>query len=395
MKRLSSWIPMLAWIGLSACSGGGGGSPAASPSSALQALGASEGELVIVAPSGALERGDVDPRYDWVSAFEKESGCRVKAETVADSGELLARAAKGGADLVVAAGDASGRLIAGGQVQEINPALVPSWGKVDPRLQEAPWHTVAGRHYGVPLQWGVNLLVYDTTVFTEHPAESWGSIYAESKLHDGKPNQGRVGAYDSPLAIAEAALYLTAVHPELAIKDPYALNEAQYAAVLDVVRGQRKLAPRLWNEPAAQVESWKGSRLAVASSRQVQVDALKAAKLPVEGAVPLEGTTGWADTTMLLAKAAHPNCAYRWLEHTLNAKVQGDLAARGTTLPVIQAACDGNALLGEKGCADHGYDQFDRISFWRTPTADCGDGTEGCVPYDRWAADYAAIRAGR
>lgn len=135
--------------------------------------------------------------------------------------------------------------------------------------------------------------------------------------------------------------------------------------------------------------------MAAASTRQAQVNALLAAKLPVEGTLPLEGTTGWADTTMVLAKAPHPHCAYRWLEHTLAPKVQGDLAARNTTLPVVPQACEGNALLGEKGCAGNGYEQFDRISFWRTPTEDCGDGVSGCVPYARWVTDYAALRTGR
>ena len=72
---------------------------------------------------------------------------------------------EGGFDLVTASGDASLRLIAGKTVQEINTALIPCWSTVDARLQNAPWHTVDGKHYGVPYQWGPNVLMYNTEVF--------------------------------------------------------------------------------------------------------------------------------------------------------------------------------------------------------------------------------------
>ena len=93
-------------------------------------------------------------------------------------------------------------------------------------------------------------------------------------------------------------------------------------------------------------------------------------KQPVASTVPVEGATGWADTTMLAANAKHPNCAYKWMEWSLNAKVQGDVAAWFGSVPAVPAACKGNALLGDAGCATNGFDNFDKIHFWRTPEAD-------------------------
>ena len=103
---------------------------------------------------GYIERGETDKAYDWVTGFEKKTGCKVTVKTAATSDEMVALMNEGGFDLVTASGDASLRLIAGKRVQEINTALIPSWSKVDPRLQNAPWHTVDGKHYGVPYQWG-------------------------------------------------------------------------------------------------------------------------------------------------------------------------------------------------------------------------------------------------
>ena len=61
----------------------------------------------------------------------------------------------------------------------------------------------------------------------------------------------------------------------------------------------------------------------------------------------------------------------------------------------MPAACQGNALLGDGGCATNGMDNFERIAFWRTPTSDCGNGAKNCVPYYRWSTDYIAVLGGR
>src|SRR5438046_2706456 len=113
----------------------------------LKALGKGEGAVSIVAWAGYIERGESDKAYDWVTGFEKETGCKVSVKTAATSDEMVALMNEGGFDLVTASGDASLRLVAGNRVQEVNTALIPSWSKIDPRLQNAPWHTVGGKHY--------------------------------------------------------------------------------------------------------------------------------------------------------------------------------------------------------------------------------------------------------
>src|SRR5688500_7232987 len=110
----------------------------------LQSLGAGEGEVSIVAWAGYIERGETDKAYDWVTKFEADTGCKVSVKTAATSDEMVALMNEGGFDLVTASGDASLRLIAGKRVQPINTALIPSWSTIDPRLQDAAWHTVDG-----------------------------------------------------------------------------------------------------------------------------------------------------------------------------------------------------------------------------------------------------------
>ena len=364
---------------------------AAAPA-ATTASEALEGQVDIVAWPGYIERGETDKNYDWVTPFEQDTGCKVNIKTAGTSDEMVSLMTQGGYDLVTASGDASLRLIRGGTVQPIDVARVPSFANVDERLKQGTWHFVDGKNYGTPYQWGPNVLMYNTTAFPTAP-KSWSVVFEEQKLGDGKSNKGRVQAYDGPIYIADAALYLMARKPELGIKDPYELNEEQYAAVLDVLRKQHPLVHRYWHDANVAVQDFTNEGVVVSGSWPFQVNTLVANKQPIASVVPEEGATGWADTTMLASNAKHPNCAYKWMEWSLNAKVQGDVAAWFGSVPAVPAACKGNALLTDTGCATNGFDNFDKIHFWRTPEAACSTGT--CVPYSRWATDYVAVMGGR
>jgi putative spermidine/putrescine transport system substrate-binding protein len=356
-------------------------------------VGPGEGQLDIIAWAGYIERGETDPAFDWVTAFEEATGCQVNVKVAGTSDEMVTLMNQGGFDLVTASGDASLRLIAGGTVQPVNPDLIPSWSTVDERLQNAPWHTVDGVHYGTPYQWGANVLMYNTETFPEAP-DTWGVIYLEQQLPDGQSNAGRVQAFDGPIALADAALYLMTHNPDLGIVDPYALNADQYAAALELARGQRALVSRYWHDVTAQMEDFRNEGVVASSSWPFQVNLLQAEGAPIASVIPVEGATGWADTTMLHANAAHPNCAYLWMEHSLSPQVQGDLAAWFGSVPSVPAACEASELLGPEGCTTNGFENFDKISFWRTPTTTCADGSDGCVPYSQWVTDYIAIMGG-
>ena len=357
-------------------------------------LGAGEGRLNVVAWAGFLERGETDPKFDWVTKFEEASGCKVSVKTANTSDEMVALMNEGGFDLVTASGDASRRLIAGKRVQPINIDLIPSWSKLDDRLKEAPWHTVEGVHYGVPFVWGPNVLAYNTEVFPEAP-KSWNIVFEEQTLPDGKSNSGRVQAYDGPIHIADAAQYLMFHKPELKIESPYELNEEQYAAALDLLRAQRKLASRYWHDAFIQIDDFKNEGVVASGSWPFQVNLLKADGAPIASTFPQEGVTGWADTSMMHAEAANPNCAYQWLEHSLNSNLQSDLSLWFGANPSVPAACaDGSGMLTEEVCAQNGSNDFEKVRFWQTPITKCASQGE-CVPYYRWVSDYIAVIGGR
>ncbi len=369
---------------------------AATPLAAqMTEVGDGEGALSIVAWAGYIERGETDPTFDWVTGFEEATGCIVTQKQANTSDEMVALMNEGGFDLVTASGDASLRLIAGGRVQPLNIDLIPSWGTIDPRLQDASWHTVDGAHYGVPYVWGPNVLMYNTEVFPEAPT-SWNVVFEEMTLPDGATNAGRVQAYDGPIHIADAAQYLMAHQPDLGITSPYELNEAQYTAALDLLRTQRTLVGRYWHDAFIQIDDFTNEGVVASGSWPFQVNLLKAAGVPIASTIPEEGATGWADTTMLATDSEHPNCAYKWMEHQLSSNLQSDLSVWFGANPSVPAACtDGSGMQTAEGCTANGLDDFDRIKFWTTPVADCSQGDDACVPYYRWVSDYIGVIGGR
>ncbi len=358
----------------------------------MKQLGKPEGALSIVAWPGYIERGETDPAYDWVTKFEQTSGCKIEVKTAGTSDEMVSLMNQGGFDLVTASGDASLRLIAGGKVQPVNTDLIPDWKRVDDRLKDAPWHTVKGTHYGVPFMWGPNVLMYNTDVFKTAP-DSWDIVFNEQNLPDGKSNAGRVQAYAGPIYIADAAIYLKAHKPELGIGNPYELNETQYAAALDLLKGQRKLVSRYWHDAMVQVDDFKNEGVVASSSWPFQVNLLKADGAHVASVVPKEGASGWADTLMLHAQAKHPTCAYMFMEHSLNSNLQSDLSVWFGAVPSVPSACtDKSGMQTAEGCDANGLKDFEKIWFWRTPTSSCEAG--GCVPYHRWVSDFIAVMGG-
>lgn len=407
-KRLFSLFAVLVLVSvvLSACGGAAATTeapaateaaateaPAATEAAATEApaaTGAGEGEVAIVAWPGYIERGANDPAYDWVTGFEQETGCKVTVKDAATSDEMVSLMSTGEYDLVTASGDSSLRMVYGGVVQEIDITKIPSYNTIDERLQNAPWHTVDGKHYGVPYQWGSNVLMYNTNVFPTPPT-SWDVVFKEMTLPDGKSNKDRVQGYIGPIYIADAALYLKYHNPELDITDPYELNEEQFQAALDLLKEQRQIVPKYWSDYTIQIEDFKSEGFVAAPSWPYQVNLLQLDNQPIASTIPQEGATGWADTTMMSAKAPHPNCAYLWLEHSLDPKVQGDVASWFSSNPSVPAGCTSSDLLGAEGCKTNGYNDFDKVYFWKTPIAECGNGSSDCVTYDRWTEEFTAI----
>ena len=55
----------------------------------ISELGSPEGELNIVAWAGYIERGETVAAFDWVTSYEKSTGCNVKVKTAGIRVDLI------------------------------------------------------------------------------------------------------------------------------------------------------------------------------------------------------------------------------------------------------------------------------------------------------------------
>src|SRR3954447_13977117 len=205
-------------------------------SDALQKVGQGEGELSLVNWAGYVEDGtDYGPKYDWVTPFEKKTGCDVTYKEAGTSDEMVKLMRTGQYDGVSASGNATARLVAGGDVDPVNVDLVPNYADVVPALKDQPYNTFDGVNYGVPHGRGANVLIWNTDDVSPAPT-SWDIMLDPDKASE---YSGKISAYDDPIYIADAAVYLKTHEPDLGIDNPYELDEDQFNAAVDLLKEQR------------------------------------------------------------------------------------------------------------------------------------------------------------
>src|SRR5687767_10571400 len=291
-----------------------------SGSEALTEIGEGEGEVNLIAWAGYVEDGSTDPKVDWVTDFEKETGCKVNVKVGNTSDEMVTLMRTGNYDSVSASGDATLRLIAGGDVAPVNTDLIPNYADVYDALKDKPHNSVDGQMYGVPHGRGANLLMWNKDEVKPAP-DSWSVVWDENS-----PHKGKVTAYDSPIYIADAALYLKATQPDLGIKNPYALDDKQFTAAIDLLKQQNQLIGEYWSDYTKSIQAFKSGNSVIGTTWQVITNLAKADKAPVEAILPTEGSTGWSDTWMVAAKAKHPNCGYLWMNHIVSPEANAGVA---------------------------------------------------------------------
>ncbi len=368
----------------------------------LQSVGQGEGQLNLIIWAGYAEDGSNNPKYDWVHPFETATGCQVHSKTADTSDEMVTLMRSGGGKLydgVSASGDATNRLIAAGDVAPINVSLIPNFSQIAQFLQSPPHNTVNGVHYGVSHGWGGNLLMYRTDKVSPAPT-SWDVVFDPTKAQQ---YAGKITDYDSPIYIADAALYLKAHDPSLGITDPYELTDTQLDAAVSLLKQQHPLVGKYWSAYSDEIDNFTNGTTVVGTSWPYQYNTLKGGNppVPVGAVVPSEGMTGWADTWMMSSHAQHPNCMYLWMNWIISPQAQAGVAESFGEAPANPNACP----LLDKGVGPYAVKDFctvyhvtdqsfyNKISFWKTPLPNCGDSRGNtCTDYNEWTTKWAEIK---
>jgi len=356
---------------------------------ALDKLGTPEGSVNVLAWPGYVEDGSNDKAYDWVTAFEKSSGCQVNIKTFGTSDEAVQLMRTGQYDTVSASGDATLRLIAAGDVEPVNTSLITNYPDIFEALKNKPWNSVNNVPYGIPHGRGANLLMYRTDKVSPAP-DSWGVVF-----DGGSKYKGAVTAYDSPIYIADAALYLMKTKPELGIKNPYALDAKQLAAAVTILKAQKANVGEYWSDYLKAAQAIKAATSVVGTTWQVIANIAKDEKAPVAAILPKEGSTGWSDTWMVGAKSKHKTCAYLLIDHLVSPKTNAEIAEYFGEAPGNSKACA--ETVNKDHCAIYHADDeayFSKVYYWNTPIPQCLDGRTDvkCTDYADWTKAWTAIR---
>jgi putative spermidine/putrescine transport system substrate-binding protein len=342
----------------------------------------------------AREEGQVNlviwPGYadkSWAQPFTQETGCQVNTKDGATSDDMIQLIGTGEYDGVSASGNASVRLMERGDVAPVDTDLLPNYADVQDGIKNQPYNSRDGQPYGAPHGRGPNLLAWRTDEVTPAPT-SWSAIWNPDSAVKGK-----ISIYDDSIFIADAALYLKATQPDLGIDNPYQLNDEQFTAAVDLLKGLAPNVGEWWADYAKQIQSFANKDVVLGTTWPYQINVLKGDKQPIDSVKPSEGTTGWSDTWMIYSKAAHPNCMYLWMNYIMSPEAQAKVAEYFGEAPVNLKAC---ALTTNKNhCSDfHADDEawWDDVYYWTTPTEDCGGEGGTCKTQEDWVNAWTEIR---
>jgi putative spermidine/putrescine transport system substrate-binding protein len=371
-------------------SGGGGQAPAPAGAAYPGPVGPGEGRLSVLAWPGYAEDGSTSPDANWVGPFEQATGCQVDVKTFATSAEAVQLFSTGEYDVVSASGDASLRLVYGDRVQPVNTGLVPNYADIIPDLKDKPWNTVSGQNYGIPHGRGANLLLYNLASYPTPPT-SWSGMWDPNS-----PDKGKISPYDDAIYLADAAVYLMATRPELGIRNPYALDQTQFDAALQLVQQQKPLVAEYWGDVVKQGQGLASGAVTQSQGWQLTANLANSDGVKVGTTKPAEGATGWSDTWMVKKDTPNVNCAYLWLNHIVSPEVNAQIAEYFGEAPANRKSC---ALTKNPDhCTQFHAEETDfwnNVYYWTTPVENCVDGRTDvkCVPYDEWVRAWSQLRS--
>jgi putative spermidine/putrescine transport system substrate-binding protein len=257
-------------------------------------------------------------------------------------------------------------------------------------------YVVDGQVYGVPYMYGPNFLMYNSEVVKPAPT-SWDVVFETQLNGADNPYKGKITAYDFPIYIADAAVYLMAHKPELGITDPYALTEDQLNAAVELLTGQATMIDKYWAAYTTEIDGFANGSMVAGTAWPVNLSFVELSNPEVMAAEPTEGMTGWADTWMMSSSAPHPNCMLEWMKYTMGADVQaqvaeyyGAAASNTDACPILRKSLDKQFDFGYAVdtvrygyCGDAAF--LDDLWLWRTPQTP--------TDYSLWTQKWLEIRA--
>ncbi len=284
-------------------------------------IGEGEGALSVLAwPYYAEDGSFTDPASTGSPPFEEDTGCDTTVKYFGTSDEAYQLFASGDYDVVSASGDSSMRSVADGDAaadqhrpdRELRRAgAVPEGAGVEQRLD--------GTVYGVPARLGRQRAA------VQHRGRRPGArrAGAPSSTPDS-PYAGKIAAYDSPIYIADAALYLMDDAARPRDREPVRARSGRSSTPPSSCSRSRSRCCPSTGATTSPTRTTSGPR-ARCWARAGRSSPTRSRRTPARSrsVLPEEGSTAWSDNWMVYADAEHPNCAYEWINYITSAAGAG------------------------------------------------------------------------
>ena len=248
---------------------------------------------------------------DWVKPFEAANGVKCQIVYTGSVDEMFAKVqGSKGADYDVIAFDTSSfaRYIENKLIQPIDPAAIANMGNLDPAFRSVDVLQDGDKRWGVPFAWGSLPLIYDKKDFPTAP-DSWEVLW------DPQYQQQVISLDDANNCITLAALVL-------GYKDPFNLNDEQFAAVKAKLIAEKKNLLTYYAGFDDGVNIFAQNNIkAMFSMGEPQVKSLQAKGVDAALTIPKEGAIGWLDCWTVSAGAKDVDLAHAWISACLDPKV--------------------------------------------------------------------------
>ena len=185
--------------------------------------------------------------------------------------------------------------------------------------------------------------------------------------------------------------------PELNIKNPYALDDTQFQAAIDLLNKQKPAITQRWTDYLKQMDDFRSGNSTVGTTWQIIANLLKGEKTPVKVDLikPPEGATGWSDTWMINSKTKNLACAYAYIDYLVSPEINAKIAEWFGEAPGNSKSC---ALTVDKNhCAIFHADDdafWKDVWYWQTPEAKCVDGRTDvqCKDFGEWIKAWTEVK---
>ena len=274
--------------------------------------------------------GYADPSF--LHQFEESCHCKVTAAYMGSSDELVAKLRGGAAsnyDVISPSSDVATTLARSGLIAPLDLARIPNYSQISPSLTSLPLVKNDGKTFGVPLVWGPNPLLYDTTYFSRAP-ESWSELW-DPKLKE------KISVWDDLSTLYMAAQVLGFDKP-----DPnaiYNLSNAQLEQVRQKLLALKPNIRKLWTTGGELTNLFQNHEIIAAMGWPLMTNQLRKIGYPIGETIPREGTTGWIDHLMITSSSENKELAYQFINYMIAAQTQKQLSdVTGYTPANAQAA---------------------------------------------------------